>query len=550
MADRKTIRCAIYTRKSTEEGLEQDFNSLDAQREACAAYVASHRHEGWVLIDEQYDDGGYSGGNMDRPGMVQLLGDVRNGKIDVIVVYKVDRLTRSLADFAKIVEILDEKGASFVSVTQSFNTSNSMGRLTLNVLLSFAQFEREVTGERIRDKVAASKQKGMFMGGSVALGYDLKDRKLLVNEQEACTVRHIFERYAELKSVTALAEELAHTEHRTKRREYKTGKIVGGIRFQRGALAHILQNRLYVGEVVHQGKAFAGEHEAIVNPEVFDCVQSIMRGNRRQIGHRSNHVSILAGMMFDTEGRPMSPTHANRNGKRYRYYYARLRAGEGDGSDRMRVPAGEIEKLVCDRLGAFFENEGELGTSIGSRNAETIADGLKVGRQIANSLTGNAAADIRKTLKGMDFKMSVDLEEIRMDFSPLKATLPEEEDDGETATVTVQAKLAYRGPDHRFVISPGQSVEPARKDSTMIKLMTTAHAARQTLVDGKESELAVGYSKAHLARMARLSFLAPDIVSAILDGTQPVELTTRRLLRATNIPLDWAEQRKFLGFSA
>jgi len=502
-----------------------------------------------VLIDEQYDDGGYSGGDMDRPGMVQLLGDVQNGKVDVIVVYKVDRLTRSLADFAKIVEILDEKGASFVSVTQSFNTSNSMGRLTLNVLLSFAQFEREVTGERIRDKVAASKQKGIFMGGSVALGYDLKDRKLLVNAVEARTVHHIYERYAKLKSVTALADELAHTEHRTKRREYKTGEIAGGIRFQAGALAHILQNRLYVGEVVHKGKTFPGEHEAIVSQEMFDSVQSIMGDNRHKIRHRSKHVSIFAGMIVDAEGQPMSPTHANRNGKRYRYYYTRLAAGESDSADCMRVPAGEIEKLVLERLSAFFENDGELGASIGSRDAETIAEGLKAGRQITNTLAGNDAGEIRTILQAIEFRMRVDLEEIRLDFVPLKVALPEEVDDGDRASVTLRAKLAYRGPDHRFVISPGQAVEPARKDTTMIKLMATAHAARQMLVDDKESKLAAGYSKEHLARMARLSFLAPDIVSAILDGTQPVELTTRRLLRATNIPLDWAEQRKFLGFS-
>ena len=269
------IRCAIYTRKSTEEGLEQEFNSLDAQREACSAYILSQRHEGWTELPDIYDDGGYSGGNMDRPALKALLAKVAAGKVDVIVVYKVDRLTRALSDFAKIVDVLDAAGASFVSVTQSFNTTTSMGRLTLNVLLSFAQFEREVTGERIRDKIAASKAKGMFMGGPVPLGYNVVDRKLIIDEGEAATVRMIFTRYLELGSGRALQVELDQRGVRSKRRTYRGGRPYGEQPISRGPLYGILQNRIYVGDMVHKGKAYPGLHDPIVGLELFDRV----RGN-------------------------------------------------------------------------------------------------------------------------------------------------------------------------------------------------------------------------------------------------------------------------------
>ncbi len=252
---RARVRCAVYTRKSSEEGLEQEFNSLDAQREACEAYITSQKHEGWTALATLYDDGAYSGGTMDRPALQRLLDDVRAGKIDVVVVYKVDRLTRSLADFAKIVEVFDAQGVSFVSVTQAFNTTSSMGRLTLNVLLSFAQFEREVTGERIRDKIAASKKKGMWMGGQPSLGYDVKDRKLVVNEAEAATVRSIFRRYLELGTVRALRDDLAVAGVVSKRRTAADGSPYGGQKFSRGALYLMLKNRIYRGEIVHKGKA-------------------------------------------------------------------------------------------------------------------------------------------------------------------------------------------------------------------------------------------------------------------------------------------------------
>ncbi|WP_246692739.1 recombinase family protein [Methylobacterium sp. WL64] len=298
------LRCAVYTRKSSEEGLEQTFNSLDAQREACVAYVASQRHEGWQLLPALYDDGGYSGGTMERPALKRLLADVAAGKIDVVVVYKVDRLTRALSDFAKIVEVLDRRGASFVSVTQAFNTTSSMGRLTLNVLLSFAQFEREVTGERIRDKIAASKRKGMWMGGLPPLGYDVAERKLVVNAAEAETVRLIFRRYCCLRSVRLLAAELAQAGIHSKARRAVDGGNFGGQPLGRGALYAMLANRLYRGEVVHKGEAYPGEHVAIVDVELFAEAQAILALNRveRDEGVRAEAPSLLAGLVYDAAG--------------------------------------------------------------------------------------------------------------------------------------------------------------------------------------------------------------------------------------------------------
>ena len=316
MPERKVYRCAIYTRKSTEEGLEQEFNSLDAQYEACAAYILSQRHEGWVQVPDRYDDGGYSGGNMERPGVKRLMADIASGKVDVIVVYKVDRLTRALTDFARIVEILDARGASFVSVTQALNSTTSMGRLTLNVLLSFAQFEREVTGERIRDKIAASKKKGIFMGGPVPIGYDVKDRKLVINEAEAATVRHIFTRYVALGSGRELIEELRADGYRTKVRQ-QGNRTIGGIFFERGMLFHILANPTYIGKVVQAGVEHIGEQPAIIDDALWASTRRRIEENRVNRGRMRNSdtTSILAGILRDGHGRRMTPSHSVKAGK-------------------------------------------------------------------------------------------------------------------------------------------------------------------------------------------------------------------------------------------
>jgi site-specific DNA recombinase len=355
---RPRLRCAIYTRKSSEEGLEQEFNSLDAQREACEAYVTSQRHEGWSTLPALYDDGAYSGGTMERPALRRILDDIRARKIDVVVVYKVDRLTRSLADFAKIVEVFDAHGVSFVSVTQAFNTTSSMGRLTLNVLLSFAQFEREVTGERIRDKIAASKKKGMWMGGLPSLGYDVKDRKLVVNEAEASTVRHIYQRYLAIGNVRDLQAELKEAGVVSKARRAADGSPYGAQRLSRGALYLMLKNPIYRGQIVHKGKAFSGEHAAIIEETLWSPVQRHLEDNRieRRNGPERKEPSLLTGILFDAHGHTMTPTHSVKEGTRYRYYISHhlIVGADSDKADGQRIPASNLEALVIDRVRALL----------------------------------------------------------------------------------------------------------------------------------------------------------------------------------------------------
>src|SRR3954451_21598534 len=344
----RALRCAIYTRKSTEHGLQQEFNSLDNQREAAEAYIKSQAAEGWRLLPEAYDDGGFSGGSLDRPALQQLLAEVRAGRVDVIVVYKVDRLTSSLSDFAKLVELFDQHGVSFVSVTQAFKTTTSMGRLTLNVLLSFAQFEREVTGERIRDKIAASKRKGLWMGGVVPLGYRVENRKIMFDESEAEQVRMLFRRYLEIGSVPRLQEELRHSGFVTRRRALSSGRVIGGIPFTNGPLGHLLRNRVYLGEIKHKGKTYPGEHEAIISAELFDAVQERLAQNEKGERRWWGSEALLIGRIYDDRGNRMTPAHANKGGARYRYYVSQalLQRRREDAGSIARVPAPELEQVV------------------------------------------------------------------------------------------------------------------------------------------------------------------------------------------------------------
>jgi len=337
------LRCAIYTRKSSEEGLEQEFNSLDAQRDACSAYIASQRSEGWVELAAHYDDGGISGGTLERPALKRLLADIEEDRVDVVVVYKIDRLSRALMDFAKLVEVFDRNNVTFVSVTQSFNTTTSMGRLTLNILLSFAQFEREVIGERIRDKVAASRKRGMWMGGVVPLGYEVRDRKLVINELEAATVRMIFERFLKVGSATTLARSLAAERVRSRR-----GKLI-----DKGFLYKLLNNRIYIGDAVHKGTAYPGEHQAIISRDLWDKAHSIMVASPRSRASntRAQTPALLKGLLFGPTGCAMSPTHTRRGDKLYRYYISQTVVKRGaDGCPVSRVPAAEIENVVVDQL--------------------------------------------------------------------------------------------------------------------------------------------------------------------------------------------------------
>ncbi len=373
-------RCAVYTRKSSEEGLEQAFNSLDAQREACEAYIASQKAEGWVLVRDRYDDGGVSGGTLDRPALQRLLADIEDGLVDVIVVYKIDRLSRSLADFAKLVDVFDRNQVTFVSVTQSFNTTTSMGRLTLNVLLSFAQFEREVTAERIRDKFAASRAKGIWMGGWAPLGYDVCDRRLVVNQDEAATVRMIFERFVSVGSATALARSLRAEGVCTKR----------GKPFDKGALYHLLNNRVYVGEAVHKGTSHPGEHDAIIGRALWDRVHAILAESprKRAANTRAQTPALLKGLLFGPDGAAFSPTHTRKGGKLYRYYVSQTVLKQGAGACPIgRVPAAEIEAAVIEQLRAIF------------RQPEIVAG---TGREAGMKNAGATEADVREALQALD----------------------------------------------------------------------------------------------------------------------------------------------------
>ena len=401
----KRLNCAIYTRKSSDEGLEKEFNSLDAQREACEAFIISQKHAGWVAVRDLYDDGGLSGGTMERPALQRLLTDIESGKVQIVVVYKVDRLTRSLADFAKIVDVLDAHSASFVSVTQQFNTTTSMGRLTLNMLLSFAQFEREIAGERIRDKIAASKAKGMWMGGNVPLGYDVRDRKLIVNDAEAETVRLIFRRYAELGSVRTLTEELAGLGIVSKRRQGAGGVLAGGNRFSRGALYTLLQNPIYRGEIGHKGKVYPGQHEAIIDAELWQVVQAKLAGNRqaRAIGATAEEPSLLAGLIVDGSGQRMTPTHAVKKGRRYRYYVSSaLITGTRTPYDNgLRAPAGDVEALVLDRLRKYLASEQDVSEAISIIvvDAVTLRSALAKAVELSSSWAALPSLKVRELVR-------------------------------------------------------------------------------------------------------------------------------------------------------
>jgi DNA invertase Pin-like site-specific DNA recombinase len=535
----KLARCAIYTRKSTEYNLELAFNSLDAQREACEAYIKSQAHEGWRLIPGRYDDGAFSGASLDRPALQQLLADVRAGKIDIVLVYKVDRLTRSLADFAKLIELFDVHGVSFVSVTQSFNTSSSMGRLTLNVLLSFAQFERELIGERVRDKIAASKRKGLWVGGPVPLGYAAVDKKILVVPAEAAAVRTIFARYLELGSVRALAEDLDRRGIRSKSRRRSTGRTVGGGRFGVGALAYLLKNRFYIGELVYRGEVHHGEHEPILDSALFEAVGAKLAAQAVERRCRLRGLpAILSGRLFDHRGNRMSPTHANKRGARYRYYVSQavLQGKPPPPGLVSRVPAAEIEALVVAALRNHLNARGG-----GERLPDNDRDLLE--RHLERvTLTPN--------------HLELRLREL---VEPTQAHDPV--NDGSSgppiASVTTMAvpwtspvPAAVKGIIH--VPAHNTPIKASRREALLIAIAK----ARQWIDDlahGRAASFAViarreGKVERHIRLLAPLAFVSPRIVSALLDGTAPADLTLTKLARA--LPYCWAEQERRVGTSA
>jgi DNA invertase Pin-like site-specific DNA recombinase len=564
--NRSIIRCAIYTRKSSEEGLEQSFNSLEAQREACQAYIASQKHEHWRGVATHYDDGGYSGGSMERPALRQLLQDIDAGKIDTVVVYKVDRLTRSLADFAKIVERLDARQVSFVSVTQQFNTTTSMGRLTLNVLLSFAQFEREVTGERIRDKIAASKRKGMWMGGTLPVGYEVCDRKLVVNAQEAAQVKRIFELYLELGCVAKLKDRLDREGLRSKVRRSHAGQKSGGSAYSRGALYCLLQNPVYVGKVRHRDAIYAGEHEGIIPEQLWDNVQERVRANckTRHTGSNAKSPSLLVGLLYDCQGNRFTPFHADKRGKRYRYYVSQAKIhGRPTGTGNpTRIPARDIEEIVCGRIQSLLRSPEELLHATGAQFSDAAActSLIAAGKQLAQTWPSKSIAEQREFLREVIGRIVV--HETGLQMAVIQPALPAAllgerrthrgKSKQETFTITIDARVKRCGWEVRLVVPSGTGTQMAtRPVLPLIKAVVRVHRWPEKIIRGEfQSRQSIAefaqVDQRYAGRILQFAFLAPDIVEAILGGRQPAGLTVQRLLRG--FPLGWAEQRKRLGF--
>ena len=557
------LRCAIYTRVSTDQGLEKDFNSLDAQREASEAYIKSQAHEGWTLVRGRYDDGGYSGGSMERPALQKLLADLAAKRIDVIVVYKVDRLTRSLADFAKLVELFDAHSVSFVSVTQSFNTTTSMGRLTLNVLLSFAQFEREVTGERIRDKIAASKKKGLWMGGLVPLGYDLKNRTLVINEPEAETVRTLFRLYLELETVRRLKEEADRRGLVTKRRPQATGAITGGESLTRGHLYQLLSNPLYAGEVRHKGATYPGQHPAIVDRETFAAVQQRLAQNatNRHSPTNAKVPSLLTGLVYDETGDLLCPTHANKKGTRYRYYISkRLMHPSDPSSGGWRVPAKELEGVVLRGIVGLLKDDLRLSEALQMKDtsADRSHEVMKQAAALAGDLLQGSPQRQRQLLAGLlsclvlqaaAISVEIRLASLLDLLDPQRSCL--ELGANGALNFLIPIELKRRGVESKLVMQVS-SGSPTPRDAKLVSLLADAHRWIDDLGQGRAvslRDLARQYNRdvGEVSRTLPIAFLAPDIVAAILHGRQAIELTPRQLLRIGTMPHRWDDQRRRLG---
>ena len=531
----KPVRCAIYTRVSTEHGLDQEFNSLDAQYDAASAYIRSQAHAGWNLIRSRYDDGGYSGGSTDRPDLQRLLDDIRARKLDVIVVYKVDRLTRSLADFAKLVELFDAHGVSFVSVTQQFNTTTSMGRLTLNVLLSFAQFEREVTSERIRDKIAASKRKGLWVGGSLPLGYHMKDNKVAVIEDEAERVRSIYRRYLELSGVNALVRDLRERDIRTKARLLATGATRGGVLFGRGSLFYLLRNRFYVGEVKYKNEILPGEQPAIMDRTLFDAVQQKLTDQwttRSTTRNVSDH--LLTGLLFDDAGHRMVPTHATKAGIRYRYYVSLPHLhGESKTAtlgSQSRVRASDVEDIIVRSLDAHLvaQKEGPASDSANSGNRHRVLE------QIERIEVHDDRLVVR--LKAAEAEQATDV--------------------GDSHSLSIPWQKSPSRKSRQILLPhgiPKSEVRPTRIERRARLVSAIARGRRwlDEIVTGSitDIEQIAALQKCSVRQVnmtISLAFLAPQLVKAAVEGRLPRGIGVERLRDA---PAEWSRQFEALGLN-
>lgn len=517
----KVFRCAIYTRVSTDAGLDQEFNSLDAQREAAEAYIKSQAHEGWQLLPASYDDGGFSGGSLERPALQQLLSDVKAGLVDIILVYKVDRLTRSLADFAKLVELFDASQVSFVSVTQAFNTTNSMGRLTLNVLLSFAQFEREVTAERIRDKFKASKKNGLWMGGTVPIGYRVADRKLLIVEDEAVTVRTIFKRYLALGSTIQLMEELRQRGITTKLRRLSDGRTIGGVPFTSGPLLYLLKNRTYVGEVSHRGQIYVGEHQAILDRSLFDAVQARLAANLVAGRTSGSSETLLLGRIVDDRGNVMTPTHSQKGARRYYYYISRafIEGRRDEIGSISRVAASDIEPKVVAAL----------------RQVVQSTEDPAVAKQDDRSLVERALEQVIIRKDGIQM-------ELKAEFCPSSQRILE---------IPWKRKPSRPSREILFAVDGSSDSRPIRAKArkSLIKAIALGRTWLQELVTGKTADIETiaareGRSERSVQMALSLAFLAPDIVEAAIMGTLPRGIGVTRLV---DMPPSWPAQRQALS---
>ncbi|MFN4281606.1 MAG: recombinase family protein [Alphaproteobacteria bacterium] len=550
------IRCAIYTRKSSDEGLEQEFNSLDAQREACEAYIRSQAHDGWRLLPAQFDDGGHSGGTLERPAIQELLKLVRAKQVNVIVIYKIDRLTRSLADFARLAELFDQYGVSFVSVTQQFNTTTSMGRLMLNVLLSFAQFERELTGERIRDKIAASKKKGMWMGGTVPLGYDAKDRTLVINETEAKVVRSLFDLYLEHGSVMAVWEEARRQDYRTKAR-FENGREVGSKPFFPGHIHFLLSNPLYAGQIRHKGQIYSGQHPRLIDETTWSAVQAKLAENRAsedRVRQNRKGANPLSGLLVDERGASLTPVHTMKDGKRYRYYVANpiglVEAGRR--RRRTRLPAEEIERLVATGLRDAIQRvrlPETLGASIPPRQ---LAPALERAEAIRHSLVDpdhNAWQVRRPLLRRViwsEGKLQIDVD---------RAILAQQLELNDIALdgiyeMEIKAAIAFRG-QRMKLIDDNPSAPPRAPDRALIKALARAHdwhlqISRGEVTSVKQIADEEGVTASYVRRVLRLAFLAPDVVEAIVQSNQSAKRLSRDLMLGERVDLSWTKHRQLL----
>ena len=550
MAKPKT-RCAIYTRKSSEDGLDQEFNSLDAQRESCASYVASQQHEGWVLSANRYDDGGHSGGSLDRPALQSLLRDVDAGQVDRIVVYKIDRLTRSLGDFAKIVDLLDKVNASFVSVTQSFNTSTSMGRLTLNMLLSFAQFEREVTAERIRDKIAASKAKGLWMGGNVPLGYDPHPdpnvRSLVANEVEAKTVRTLFDLYQTHGCLTGVEREAKRLNLLSKPRKGLLGSALS-----RGAIHKILCNPIYIGKIRHKDKTFDGQHPAVIEKAIWELIQRRMLDKRSRPRGRAmpaEDQSWLKGKMFDDTGDRLTPTHTKKNGRRIRYYISnRLLRGKDPAA--WRLPASDIESkvenLVLEHI-STGANNGTLLSHPMTRDYQVVRAGaLDWSGMISQKTKSQKQIELAKLIERVDLgRATMQLKLDRNSFATIIGATVENISE-EAIQIQVPLSVKRRGVEAKLILGANPIDVNVKLQIALAKSHTWLAAIKSGVSIAeiaKEDETSEGLIRKRL----QLAFLSPRIQQAIMQGTQPADLTIAEIV-SRKVDLDWVRQERVFGF--